>query len=423
MSKAKQCIAFLFIAILLLDIYLFSFRINIIIQLSFIAFLYFSSGIKLVPVSFIRLLLPLFAVLLIGFIGSMLHKYTLGDIIKDLLHIIKPIAGITIGYFVFRIIDDYRIFIKIIIVTGLVTALIHLGSIFLFTNFLGSDISAIRGKYFLDNFLEIFAFIMLVFSPKEFEMPLFEKKVYNKVILAVLTVSILLYFSRSMFVVIIIMALSSYGFTRINGKSLKIIGVLLITVFLFYGYLFSIKLNRESKGIEGFMYKIKNAPSEIFNASIDRENHQDLWDHWRGYEAKRAFALMHDNPSSYIFGAGHGSLVNLKFVAPLGDGDGMKYISSLHNGYVFIFYKTGVLGLFFLLTFLLRLYMFLYRKQVSPTHKFVLNVISTIGIFYLFSTVIITGIYIPKDSVILILGGLLFFERKMRMVAPINEAI
>ena len=69
----------------------------------------------------------------------------------------------------------------------------------------------------------------------------------------------------------------------------------------------------------------------MFKTNVDRENHKDLWDHWRGYEAKRAFALMEQYPSSFIIGTGQGSLVNLKFEAPLtGDKNkGLKYISEL----------------------------------------------------------------------------------------------
>lgn len=415
MNKAKKYISLFFVIIMLLDIYLFSFRENIVIQIGFILILYFSSGIKSIPVSFIKFLLPLFAILGIGFIATLFNAYKISDIIKDLLHFIKPIVGLSIGYFVFKIIDDYRAFIRIIIITGLITASIHLFSVTLFSNFYGSSISELRGKYFLDNFLEMFSFIMLIFSPKEFDKPLFSKRIYHKLAIFILFVSIILYFSRTMFVVIFIMALSTYGYTKLNSKSLKVIGASALLVLLFYGYLFSIKPERNSKGFEGFLYKIKIAPEEIFETKIDRENHKDLWDHWRGYEAKRALALMEDNPSSYVFGTGHGSLVNLKFVAPLGDEGGMRYISVLHNGYVFVLYKTGFLGIFFLMVFLFSLYIFLYKKEVNKTHKFILNIISTIGLFYLFSSMIITGIYIPKDSVIFILGGLLYFERKIRL--------
>jgi hypothetical protein len=51
---------------------------------------------------------------------------------------------------------------------------------------------------------------------------------------------------------------------------------------------------------------------------------------------------MQDNPSSFIYGCGYGSLVNLKFWAfIMKDAKGMKYISELHNGYAFVLYKTG----------------------------------------------------------------------------------
>ena len=420
MNKAKKVILFLFVVILLLDIYLFSFRNNIIIQIFFLVFLYGISAIKSVPVSFLKILLPLVVILTIGFVGSFSGDYQLTNIIKDILHMIKPIVGLSIGYFVFKIIGDYRIFVKTIVLTGFLTASIHLISVLVYTDFLSVQITAIRGKYFLDNFLEMFAFIMLVFSPKDFDKPLFRKKAYHWTIMVVLAISILIYFSRAMFVVIFIMALSTAGFTRINARSLKILGILMVVGALFYAYLFSIKLDRNSKGLEGFMYKIKIAPSEILNTKIDRENHRDLWDHWRGYEAKRALALMEDKPGSYIFGAGYGSLVNLKFIAPLGE-NGMKFISVLHNGYVFVFYKTGILGLVFLFVFLIRLYLYLYKEGRDKRHTFILNLLSTIGLFYMFSSLIITGIYIAKDSVIFILGGLLHFERESRLTVIVKS--
>ena len=179
---------------------------------------------------------------------------------------------------------------------------------------------------------------------------------------------------------------------------------------LFFAYLYTIKIDRNSPGFEGFLYKIKIAPEEIFETKIDRENHKDLWDHWRGYEAKRALSLLNKNPVNFITGTGFGSMVNLKFKAPLGE-NGMKYISRLHNGYVFTFYKTGFFGLVLLFVFLVNLYAKIYQsnKQTSKA-DFINKFISSIGLFYIFSSLIITGIFIPADTVIFILGGFLFFN-------------
>jgi O-antigen ligase len=182
-------------------------------------------------------------------------------------------------------------------------------------------------------------------------------------------------------------------------------------LLLFYAILFSVKIDRDKPGLEAFMFKVKIAPAELFKTKIDRENHKDLWDHWRGYEVKRAYALMKDNPSSFVFGTGYGSLVNLKFYAPLtGEKNGIKYISELHNGYMYLFYKTGIIGILILLFFLLMLYRMLYLRDEN--RNFVPVFISAIGLLYLFTTLTITGIYNGRDVIIFILGALLYFQQK-----------
>ena len=202
--------------------------------------------------------------------------------------------------------------------------------------------------------------------------------------------------------------LTIYGYTIITRKSLKITGIFIICALGFYAILFSVNIRRNSKGIESFLYKVKNAPAEVFKTKIDRENHKDLWDHWRGYEAKRALALLNENPKTYFFGSGYGSLVNLKFYAPLsGDPKGMKYISELHNGYVYILYKIGIVGILLYLYFLFLLYVKIYFDR-----RFITTFISTIGVCFLFSTLVTVGINNSNDTLIFLLGALLFFYEK-----------
>ena len=215
-----------------------------------------------------------------------------------------------------------------------------------------------------------------------------------------------------MIVVALIILLSIHKFTVVTKKSIKYIGLAFLLVILFYSYLFSIRIERKNSGVDSFLFKIKNAPAELFKTNIDRENHKDLWDHWRGYEAKRAYDLMLDNKSSFIFGTGYGSLVNLKFKAPLAgiNSDGLKFISELHNGYVYIFYKTGIFGVILILYFLISLYKKIYQELNK--NQFCKILISSIGLIYLFTTLTITGIYNTRDIFIFLLGGLLFYYQK-----------
>ncbi len=408
--KSKINISLLFSIVVLCEIYIVSFRTNLLIQFAFLSLL-IVSGKGIVSKQLLKTLLPIFIIFIVGFFGFFWNNYLIVDFIKDFSHFIKPLIAITVGYLTFKSINDASSFLKTIIVVAVITAIIHLIGVFGFSNLIKGSIQEAR-EFGLDNFIEIYALYMLILSSK-YDIYLFERSIYKKIIIIILAVSIVFYFSRTMLGMIIILGFSFYGFAKLTSKSIKVIGSLLLILFLFYGYLGTIKLERNSKGIEALMYKIKIAPGEIFNSKIDRENDRELWDHWRAYEAKRAFALMNENPSSYVIGNGYGSLVNLKFKAPLGE-NGMKFISVLHNGYVFILYKTGLIGILFYLFFLINLYLRVYSVNQNKQVMFFKILISTIGVYFLLTSIIITGIYIPKDVILFILGGALSFENTLK---------
>lgn len=361
--------------------------------------------------SFLKTIFPVVLIFFIGFIGTLLDEYESVDIIKDVSHFIKPIIVLCIGYLVFKAINNKRIFLRKIIHIATITAIIHIGGILFFSNFLSHSISDIRGEYGLDNFIEIYAFFFLILAPKTSIEPLYEKEIYRKILIVVFVISIMFYFSRTMFGMIFFLGLSFNGYAKINKKTLKILGFFIVLVVFFYMYLETLKPERNSKGIEALLYKIKIAPGEVFNAKLDRNNHVKLWDHWRAYEAKRALNLMNENPKSYLIGNGYGSLVDLKFKAPLSE-EGMRYISVLHNGYIFVLYKTGIIGLITYFIFLIGLYMRNYYNDKQTNIVFFKILVATIGAYFFFTSLIITGIYIPQDSILFILGGALFHEKQ-----------
>jgi hypothetical protein len=404
--NAKKCYTSLFVIVLFLQLYLPSFRANIAIQIGVLMLFFFLEKVS-ISKSFLKQSIPLCCILIIGGIGTIIHNYLFFNVIKDLFHFLKPILGIAIGYLFYKKINDFRYFIKTIVLSGLVSALIHFITIIRYGGLVSGSINEIR-EFSRDNFLELFALFFLFFYAKFQLGALFKKAIYSKIIMAILLVSNILYFSRTMAVVAIILFLSLKGYTLLTRKTIKVIVGVLAMVGLFYTTLYSVKIDRNKPGIQAFLYKVKIAPTEIFKTNIDRENHKDLWDHWRGYEAKRAFALMGKYPESIILGTGHGSLVNLKFKAPLGnDGKGIQYISELHNGYVYILYKTGIIGIGLYMLFLIGLY-----RRIYFNTKITTVYISAIGLVFMFTTLTITGIYNPRDINVFILGALLFFKKE-----------
>jgi len=404
-----------FIIALLLQLYLPSFKANMFIQIALLAFFACLQQI-IVSKKFIRQLIPIILLFIIGFIGTSLHRYQPYNFIKDIFHFLKPITGIALGYIIFKRVNNVNKFMKAIVTAGLISAFIH----FLILIFLIRSTSSIEDirEFTKDNFLELFSIFFMVYCKKFTGEHMYSSKLQRWLIIAILLVSCVLYFSRTMIVMGGVLVLSVNGLTRITGRTLKTLGVLTVCMILFYTYLFNnASISRDKAGLEGFLFKIKNAPAEIFQTNIDRENHADLWDHWRAYEAKRAIALMHESPSSFIFGTGYGSLVNLKFFAPItGEPKGIRYISELHNGYIYVLYKTGIVGLLIYLFLVIRWYRFIYIRK-----GFITILISGIAIIYLFSTITITGLYNGRDIIIFILGALLHFvgnPSKVNLLTP-----
>ena len=397
-----------FVVLLLLQNYLPSFRVNIIIQFAVLLLFLFTNRI-IVSRGFLRIIIPILIVFFIGFIGMSVHDYNRINILKDIFHFSKPISGLAIGYFFFKKIGNFKIFVQAIVITALLCAVRHFAYLLITGYIFTGSVDAMRIDN-KDNFLELFALFFLFFYKKFQNEELFISRRKMQFIKYFILLSCLFYFSRTMLIGAIILLVSIKQYTIITTKSLKIIGGFVLGILLFYTVLFSVKIERNKPGVEAFLYKMKIAPSEIFKSKINREDHTELWDHWRGYEAKRAFELMNGNPMNYVVGCGHGSLVNLKFLAPLGDenGKGMKYISELHNGYMYILYKTGSVGMFFYLYLLYLLYKRIYKNQDMAS-----IFISAIGLFYVFSTLIITGIYNANDTIIFILGAMLFFSKSL----------
>ena len=94
------------------------------------------------------------------------------------------------------------------------------------------------------------------------------------------------------------------------------------------------------------LYKIKIAPTEPFKTKINADDWKDFNDNYRSYEnihTVKQLSLAGTN--DVIYGQGLGSRVDLKKEVFLGDML-LRFISILHNGFMTVFLKSGLLGVF-----------------------------------------------------------------------------
>lgn len=360
----------------------------------------------------------LILILVIGVLTSFLHTYEFFDRIRDLTHFLRPIIILLFAYLLAMKVDDTRFILRTIIFMGFLFAIKHLIILSISDLSIGT-ISEIRMRGGYGSFIELIALVMIISRVQVFNV--FRSRFLKNIILLFLIISFVLYFSRTMFVAFIIFSLATFGYLKLTSKGLKYGFIVIFSISLFYIYLFSINLERGKPGIDSFLYKLKIAPSEIFITSknIDINNHESLWDHWRAYEASIAIAEMKQTPSSLLIGKGFGALVDLKFKAPLNE-EGLRFIPHLHNGYIYIFYKTGVLGLIIYLIIILNLYKQTYKKSKTFNEVVIRNFISGFGLYFLFSSLIITGMYNLEEISMFILGIFFFILNKESKPKQLN---
>jgi O-antigen ligase len=357
-------------------------------------------------------------IVLLACVSSFFNNYIFYDWIKDMAYFTRPIAAILAGYLVSKKINNFKSILKIIVGVSFIFAVIHILKVVLLVDFRNASVSSIRNAAGISNQIEIIALVILLVSKKYKDLDVTNNRLQKTILLIVFFISFSLYFSRTMIVALVIFLLASYGYLIITKKAIKYGLLILVSFSLFYGYLFSREFERDKPGIESFLYKMKVAPAEIFIPvkSVDTKDHAKLWDRWRAYEASMAITQM-NTFSNFAIGKGFGALVDLKFYAPLGS-ENMRYIPTLHNGYVTILFKTGVFGLLFYLMFLLVLYLYSYKKVNFMQKRVVYNLIGGIAVYYVFTTLIITGIYNVMDIYTFILGILLYFsvdvEKKLK---------
>ena len=171
---------------------------------------------------------------------------------------------------------------------------------------------------------------------------------------------------------------------------------------------------RNGKGMDEFLYKIKMAPSEAFSTKINRNDWKQFNDNYRSYENIRTVQQLSYN-ESLLFGEGIGSQVDLKQKVYLGDME-LRYISILHNGYMTILLKTGLLGVGIYLFSI-----FFFFRTNNETNEALINVhylfIGT-GVFLIISNWVFMGFYNLIDTKTLLVGFL--FAYKNDLIKQLN---
>ena len=355
-------------------------------------------------------------ILLTALIVSFFRDESMYRFFRDVAYLLKPIIGLVAGYQLCK--KNKERFLSVLLSAGIFIAVIHLLIIFItFLRFNTITVNLLRNYcgYFSDY--EIYVLLILIFH-KKFELNYSKKKL--TILISIMALSSFLYLSRTNIIQLVILYIAMKGYLKLNAKSIAVGLTAIAIVGLSYTAIYMSNPQRSGKGLQSFLYKIKNAPIEPFKTKVDKENWKDFNDNYRSYEniltVKQVTGY---GTSATLFGKGLGSSVNLGRMIWTNDGEFIQFIPILHNGFATVFLKSGVFGVFFLV-----LSIFLLGRQKHSNIPMVQNInqlfIGT-SIFLIVSYWVFMGLYLKLDNKSILLGFLLCYKEiliKQSRIAP-----
>ena len=373
-------------------------------ELSFVSWLVALGLIfkKSYSVSFVRYVSYFLFIFILALVVGVFYQYRLYFVIRDITYLLKPIFGLFIGYQFFS--NQIKNPFKFLLFAGLAMAIIHLGLVGYGLFIKGaSSVSKIReyGGYFNDY--EVYALIILIFY-KKLQIELTSKQF--RIFFIIMALSAFSYLARTNFIQFIILFMAMKGYLIVTKKSVFYFSTFILLGLISYTAIYYYNPKRIGNTFDEFLYKVKNAPIEAFSTKINRSDWKDFHDNYRSYENIRTTEQLSYN-ESFLFGEGIGSQVDLKQKVRLGDTE-LRQISILHNGYMTVLLKSGIIGLLFLLFSIF--YFFKRFTFVNETEKNINKLFIGTGLFLIISNWVFMGFYNPVDTKSLIIGFLFAYK-------------
>lgn len=356
-------------------------------------------------IEFISYLSIFILILLFASLVGMFHDYISYYIIRDVTYLLKPIMGLLIGYQLFS--KHIKNPFQFVVYAGIAIAIIHLCFVSYGIILKGArSVSSIRqyGGYFNDY--EVYTLIILLFY-KQINLGFSKRK--TQLFILILAISSFFYLARTNFIQFVILYAAMKGFLVFTPRTLKLFFTTVFLSLVAYAAIYNYNPVRNGKGLDEFLYKIKIIPTEAFSTKIKRDDFKNFNDNYRSYENIRTVEQLSSN-NTLLFGEGIGSRVDLKQKVFLGDML-LRYISILHNGFMTVLLKTGIIGI---LIYLISIFFFFKKSRTNnPDLKNIYYLLLGTGVFLIVSNWVFLGFYNLLDTKSLLIGFLFAYKHNI----------
>ena len=314
-----------------------------------IVLLWTRSTVLSLPTSLVRILVAPTLILCLGLHG--IYSNSLYDVGKDLWYFSGPVVYISFGYLVFERLGSWQRLVQPLVVIGAYSCLVTIVGVVsnreqLLATTTVEDYRHIAG---LGTFVLALPTVVLVLM-RHVGLPTIgvtRLTMVRATTYILSTIAVLSIFSRTHMVCLAagLVCTVNPRFTprRVRNYTAFLLGAAVLLA------LASSMFHSDKVGVllESFVQKTANTSSEVNVHSY--ETYEDINLNWRGFEAARAAKTYAEfGDTEKLVGGGFGTMVDLGFAMKLGlgnDAESFEFVPLLHNGYMELLVKTGLLGL------------------------------------------------------------------------------
>lgn len=292
------------------------------------------------------ILLPLIVIPILGLIVAVFRgKYLAHDLLRDTYKTLCPIIFILFGFYLYDYSSKYKnLFYNSIYVAAFLISFRHF--ILLIINCLNKGVSfeTIRGVGGNMSMTTLLAFVLVTYFNNQVFVFSYKKILGAQLVFGV---SLMLYLSRTTIVVLLPFVLLFWMNKPKQISKNDLLGIIMIILTFFCLFFFF----RNNPIIIELINKFSKTFTEI-NYNSNNWDWVSINNNWRGYEIYLVNSILGDSDIiTKLFGFGYGALLPLGVTIKLGDGI-FSEIPILHNGYFYILFKTGYVGMLLLILFL-----------------------------------------------------------------------
>jgi hypothetical protein len=243
---------------------------------------------------------------------------------------------------------------------------------------------------------------------RKFNVTLFTRFRFN-VLLAVNTLGVYMCASRT-YLIIALCFMMLLVADKMKKRWILPVSFVIVMVFS----LLPFEIFKPAETSDSFVDKVLGSFNELSIGNYNTE--EDINTKYRGYESFMALnQYMEGDTKDWVFG-GLGKLVDLKTFLRLGEDTEYEFIPVLHNGWLYLLIKTGLVGIVAYIIVFSKLMITNWRKYAEANGKPVIRLFAalTVGciLSLFFTNYIITSFFNVEMSILMITLGYSYLNLK-----------